>query len=84
MKFILLSSIPSSDRATVAHLYKVQHENEALTKYVPSVVPELRCRKFDVICVCTTYFIILIASKHWSLNSPSLAVSDFHTCAVVT
>jgi len=82
MKFMLQSNIPSSVRATVAHLFKVQHENEALTKYFPSVVPELGCRKFGIIFVYTTRFLMLNASDHWSLNSPSLAVSEFHKCAV--
>jgi len=62
MNFILLSSIPSSVRVTVAHLYKAQHENEALTKCFQSVVPELRCRKFGVIFV---HCLMLNASKHW-------------------
>jgi hypothetical protein len=73
MKFVLLSSIPSSVRATVAHLYKVQHEYEVLTKYFPSVVPDLLCRMFDNIFLHPMHFLILNASKHWSLNSPSLA-----------
>jgi len=84
MNFIFLSSIPSSVRATVAHLHKAQHENEALTKHFPSVVPGLRCRgKFDIIFVYIAHFLKLNASKHWSLNSPPLAVSEFHKCAVV-
>jgi hypothetical protein len=64
MKFILLSSIPSSVRATVAHWHKAQHENEALTKYFPSVFPELLCPKFGIIFVYTTHFLMLNASKH--------------------
>lgn len=75
MKFMLLSSVPSSVRATVAYLYKVQQEYEVLTKYFPSVVPELRCRKFDIIFVHSVHFLMLNASKYWSLNSPSLACS---------
>jgi hypothetical protein len=37
IKFTFLSSIPSSVRDAVAHLYKEQHENEALFKHFPAV-----------------------------------------------
>ena len=50
------AAFPSSVGATIALLYKVQYENEALIPYLATVVSELRGRKFDIIFVYTTHF----------------------------
>lgn len=75
MKFVTEQYSLFSQGYRCSYLYEVQQECKVLTQHFPSVVPELRCRKFDIIFVLYAFLLMLNASKHWSLNSPSLACS---------